>query len=208
MLVALVDDHDIVGVAVEAVVDEIDGLQFVGAEATVRGLLTRHPQIDIVLLDLRLADDSSPAENVAQLAAAGARVVVFTSGESRFLLRSVAKCPIYGVVLKSAPRTQLADALRAVASGAIELSAEWASAIDNAPDVHLAHLSPQEQRVLALFARGLKAQSVAFELGISPHTVEDHVSHIRRKFAEVGRPAYTKIDLYRRAVEDGILPSP
>jgi hypothetical protein len=34
------------------------------------------------------------------------------------------------------------------------------------------------------------------------------VRRIRQKYARAGRPAHTKIDLYKRAVEDGILPSP
>jgi hypothetical protein len=39
-------------------------------------------------------------------------------------------------------------------------------------------------------------------------TIEDYVRRIRAKYARAGRPAMTKVDLYKRAVEDGFLPAP
>ena len=206
--VALVDDHDIVALAVQAVVEQIEGLEFVGASGTVEELLGTVPDVDVAVLDLRLADGSSPVANVERLAVAGARVLVLTSGENPFLIRSVAKSPILGLVRKSAPLPVLVETLAKVASGEMELSTEWASAMSTDPELDAAGLSAQEQRVLTLFARGLKAQAVAYELGISVHTVEDYVGRIRAKYAEIGRPAYDKIDLYRRALEDGFLPLP
>ena len=62
--------------------------------------------------------------------------------------------------------------------------------------------------MLALYASGEKAERVAHLLGISRDTVLDHVRRIRLKYVERDRPAHTKVDLYRRAVEDGVLPEP
>ncbi|WP_217999713.1 response regulator transcription factor [Curtobacterium ammoniigenes] len=208
MQVALVDDHEIVTVAVQVAVEQADGLEFLGAAATVPELLDRFPHPELVLLDLRLADGSSPVANVDLLIDAGARVLVLTSGESPYLLRSVAKTPVVGIVRKSAPLATLVEALTAAAAGETSMSAEWAAAIDGDPDLPLAGLSSQEQRVLELFARGIKAQSVAYQLGIKVATVDDYVRRIRAKYEKVGRPAYTKIDLYQRAIEDGFLPGP
>ncbi len=46
------------------------------------------------------------------------------------------------------------------------------------------------------------------EAGIAVSTIEDYVRRIRAKYARAGRPAVTKVDLYKRAVEDGFLPPP
>ena len=62
--------------------------------------------------------------------------------------------------------------------------------------------------MLALYASGEKSVSVAARAGLSSNTVSEYIRRIRTKYAIAGRPAYTKIDLYKRAVEDGILPSP
>ncbi len=206
--VALVDDHEVVSIAVRSAVEQLDDLEFVGSAATVPDLLAQFADVDIAILDLRLADGSSPVTNVTRLDAAGARTLVFTSGESPYLMRSVAKTHVYGIVRKSAPMSVLVEALRRVAAGETEMSAEWAAAIDTDPQLPSAALSPQEQQVLELLARGLKSQSVAYELGIATTTVDDYVRRIRAKYQRAGRPAHTRIDLYRRAVEDGILPPP
>lgn len=207
MRVGLVDDHDIVALGVAAAVAPIEGLEFVGSAGTVPELLAQHPTLDIAILDLRLADGSSPVMNVERLTEAGARTLVFTSGESPFLIRSVAKSPIYGLVRKSAPGPALTEALRKVASGEVEVSTEWAAAMDSDPELDAAGLSAQEKRVLGLIANGVKDLSAASEMSISKHTLDGYLRRIRMKYAAIGRPAQTRIDLYRRAVEDGILPS-
>jgi len=203
----LIDDHDIVSLGVRAAVAQVEGLEFVGSAGTVAELLAAHPVIDIAILDLRLEDGSSPVANVEQLTAAGARTLVFTSGESPFLIRSVAKSPIYGLVRKSAPWELLAETLGKVASGEVTLSTEWAAAMDSDPDLDAAGLSPQEKRVLSLIASGVKDLGAASDLGISKYTLDDYLRRIRTKYGAIGRPVQTRIDLYQRAVEDGILPS-
>ena len=47
---------------------------------------------------------------------------------------------------------------------------------------------------------------MALELGISRETVLDHIRRIRAKYAKVERPAPTKVELYQRAIEDGVIP--
>ncbi len=46
---------------------------------------------------------------------------------------------------------------------------------------------------------------MALQLGIAPSTAKEYLGRVRAKYVEVGRPAPTKVDLLRRAVEDGIL---
>lgn len=48
-------------------------------------------------------------------------------------------------------------------------------------------LSPREQEVLHLLGRGLTTAAMANELGISPHTVRDHLKHLYRKTGTNGR---------------------
>jgi DNA-binding NarL/FixJ family response regulator len=206
--VGLVDDHEVVSVAVQSAVEQIADLEFVGSAPNVGELLRLFSPIDIAILDLRLADGSSPISNVQRLEAIGARTVVFTSGESPYLLRSVAKTQVFGIVRKSAPLDVLVNTLRSVAAGEADVSAEWASAMETDPVLGAAKLSGQEQLVLEHLANGLKAIAIGYELGIATATVDDYIRRIRAKYQRLGRPAHTRIDLYKRAVEDGILPPP
>lgn len=206
--VALVDDHEIIALALREAVAEVPELAFDGVAATVDDLIARFPEAGLVVLDLRLADGSSPIGNVERLVERGAAVIAYTSGENPYLLRLVATTPILGLVRKSDPLAVLVDTLRQASAGTAVMSTEWAAAIDSDPGLDAAALSDQEQQVLRLFATGLKAQSVAAEMGIAVGTVEDYVRRIRGKYARIGRNADTKIDLYKRAIEDGFLPLP
>lgn len=206
--VAVVDDHAFVAVAIESFVERLRGFEFAGSAPSVGEFSASAIAADIVILDLRLGDGSSPVENVARVSATGARVIAFSAGDNPFLLRAVASTALWGIIRKSASMSELEDALRVVASGRPHMSTEWAAAVDSDPALASAGLSAKERQVLALFANGNKAQAVAAEAFIALGTVDDYVRRIRAKYARAGRPAFTKIDLYKRALEDGFLPLP
>jgi DNA-binding CsgD family transcriptional regulator len=82
---------------------------------------------------------------------------------------------------------------------------EWASAVDGDQAFADAQLSAREREVLRLYATGLPLKVVADRLGIAYSTAKENINRVRVKYVDVGRPAPTKVDLLRRAVEDGIL---
>lgn len=202
--VGVVDDHEATVLGVEAILATTDDLEAVGHAPTVADLLAKGGTFDVVVLDLRLADDSAQQDNVDALTAAGARVLAFTSGEDPALVRAAARAGVCGMVRKSEPPEALLEALRQTVRGEVAASTDWAAAIDADRD-SAPRLTAREVEVLALYASGEKADRVARLLGISRDTVLDHVRRIRVKYAEADRPAPTKVDLYRRAVEDGVL---
>ncbi|WP_234985796.1 response regulator transcription factor [Demequina sp. NBRC 110051] len=201
--IALVEDHALMALGFRDLMARVDDIDLVASAATVDELPDE--QIDLVVLDLRLADGSTPAANVAALQERGAHVLIYTGAEDRLLIQSAARSGALGLVRKSAPPDQLLEAIRTAADGGEVFSTEWAAAIDAAADLGDAGLSDREAEVLAMYAAGETAQSVALHLGISRATVADYVIRIRRKYSEVGRPAASRVDLYRRAREDGIL---
>jgi DNA-binding CsgD family transcriptional regulator len=70
-------------------------------------------------------------------------------------------------------------------------------------------LAPRQRDVLVAYAAGNDLlPTVARSLGMERETLKTHLRRIRAKYAEVGRPAPTRRDLYVRAVEDGLLPPP
>jgi DNA-binding NarL/FixJ family response regulator len=204
----LVDDHQLVGLALVTALGASSDLRLAGAYPTVEALLRKHPRPELVLLDLRLADGSSPANNVRRIREAGGEVLVFTSAEDAYLVREALHADVLGVLRKSTPVEVMINAIGRAARGMPVVTSEWAHAVESDPRLSHAALSKQESRVLQLFADGARAQSVADELHITIGTLEDYIRRIRSKYARAGRPAPTKIDLYKRAVEDGLLPGP
>ena len=70
-------------------------------------------------------------------------------------------------------------------------------------------LSPRQREVLVAYvSSGDLLPTVARQLGMDPETAKTHLRRIRFKYAEAGRPAPTRRDLYARALEDGHISPP
>ena len=78
--------------------------------------------------------------------------------------------------------------------------------IDGDPSIESVGLSPRQRQVLELYASGESTTRVARIAGLKESTVTDYVRRIRVRYAEAGRPAPTRMELYKRALEDGYLP--
>lgn len=206
--IALVEDHALIALGFRDLVTTADDLRLVGMVETVTELDALDKDIDLVVLDLRLADGSLPEDNVRAIHERGAHVLIYTGAEDRRLIQSAARSGALGLVRKSADPGTLLDVIRTAAHGREVFGVDWAAAIDADVQLPDARLSVREQEILSLYASGETATSVAAITVLSRDTVADYVSRIRKKYAEVGRPATTRIDLYKRALEDGLLEGP
>jgi len=203
--VGMVDDHAAVVLGVSAIFRAQDDVAMVIAAATVVDLLSADVTVDVVLLDLLLSDGSTPASNLRLLRPLGVPVIAYTSGEHPALVRQAARHHVAGMIRKSQPASVLLDAVRAAARGEVVASQDWAAAIDSDSALPSAGLTSREAEVLEWYASGETAASVADHLHISRETVLDHLRRIRAKYAAVDRIAVTKVDLYKRATEDGFV---
>jgi DNA-binding NarL/FixJ family response regulator len=161
---------------------------------------------DVVLLDLDLGDGSDAAANVRRLAGVGPAVVVFSASARPDTVRVAMKAGACGYVPKSDDLDGLATAIRAAAVGGGWVSPQLAYMLltDDAPDRPA--LSGKEKEALRLYAAGMPMKVVARRMGVGVETAKQYIERVRLKYRKVGREAETKIDLYRRAVEDGHLP--
>jgi len=205
--VAIVDDHESVRLGLQAACRDA-GYEVVATGATVGAVLDALPETgcDVVVLDLSLGDGSSITENVKRVQATGAGVLVHSIADQVASVRESLAAGAAGVIPKSAPTTTLIAAIKSVAAGEVLNNLEWASAIDADSEFAKAQLGRRERDVLHLYASGLPLKAVAEQLGVAHSTAREYLDRVRTKYVEVGRPAPTKVDLLRRAVEDGILP--
>ena len=101
--------------------------------------------------------------------------------------------------------SELIRAIDLASQGVILNNLETVSQIDADVEFKAANLSDREAEVLALYASGMSLKQVAFTLDIKQSSAKQHIDRVRVKYAKLGREATTKIDLHRRAVEDGLL---
>jgi two-component system nitrate/nitrite response regulator NarL len=208
--IAVVDDHPIIldSAASWVMADEND-IRVVATAATVGALLAGPGRrADVVLLDLELGDGTIVDGNVAAIRAQGPAVLVLSASDRPLAVRDAMRAGALGYVLKNEQTGQIRAAIRAVAAGRGWVSPRLAYilATDDAADRPA--LSHQERRALQLYATGMPMKSVARKMAISAETAKQYLGRVRQKYANAGRSAPTKLELYYRAVEDGYLPPP
>ena len=205
--VGIVDDHESVRLGLQAACEHA-GYEVITTAATVHELVAglAGRVCDVVVLDLSLGDGSRVTENVRLVQETGSAVLIHSIADRVASVREALAAGAAGVIPKSSPTTTVMAAVASVARGDVLNNLEWATAIDADSDFAKAQLGRRERDVLHLYASGLPLKMVATQLGIAHSTAREYLDRIRVKYIEVGRPAPTKVDLLRRAVEDGILP--
>lgn len=205
---AIIDDHEAIRVGMEhALAAATAEVEFVGGSPTVDEFLAgEYGDVDVVLLDLQLDDGSDPKDNAEILRAEGYRVLVYSIADNNRLLRRALAGGADGVCRKAEPISVTVNAIRAVHSGQQVISQEVLSAIEGDASYVAAALGPREREVLSLYAAGLEIPQIGRTLYITENSVKEYLKRIRAKYTQVDRPAASKLELFRRAVEDGIVP--
>ncbi|GAA2139145.1 helix-turn-helix transcriptional regulator [Actinomadura napierensis] len=198
--VAVVDDHDVVLSGVRAWIDgDPRPVEIVDTATSIDGLDPRLAA-DVLVIDPRVGGE--PAfERIAELAAAGHRIVVFSQHAEGDLARRAELAGARAFVRKESAegRRRLVDAILA-AAGDAPAPPGTGTAAPCRPQ-----FSDQELRTMRLWLGGLTRAAVARQMGISEHTVKQYLQRAREKYARAGRDASNRIALYREARRDGLL---
>ncbi len=156
----------------------------------------------VVLLDLNLRDGSDPAANVGRVLATGARVLIVSTIPDAGGVLTTLEAGASGYLTKDQDLEVLLAGIRDVAGGGSVVSPELAFLISRDSRPGRPQLSPQERAVLTAYASGATLAAAARRAGIAYGTAREYLERVKRKYAEVGRPTYTKLDLADRVRED------
>ena len=194
--VAIVDDHPVLREGTAALLAAQPGLEIVGVAGRSRRprRCWRRRAIDVVLLDIRLGTDSGLRLLSSAPADARPAIVVLTSYDYPQYADAAMRLGASGFVLKTAPITELIDAIRIAAAGGMAFRRRPVGAV---------RLSERELDVVRLVVEGRSNDEIAARLGIGAKTVE---SHLRRLFERLDVASRT--ELATRALREGWLDVP
>ena len=164
----------------------------------------RSQPVDCVILDLDLGDGTAFTENLTALEPLAAPILVVSASATPRAVQISLGRGVKGYVSKQSPADEFLRAFDAVLKGKPYVSADLAAmlAADAGSQVVL---SAQEQRALLLYSSGMKLDSVARRMGVSPATAKEYIRRVRAKYSAAGAPVPTKVELYRRAQEEGLV---
>lgn len=196
--VVLVEDHPMYRDGLRAALESDAGVVVVGTAGDgERGVaLACELRPDIVVMDLHLPGMSG-VEATRQLAKAvpETRVLVLSMLDDDDSVFSAMRAGAHGYLLKGAGRDEALDAIRALIRGDLVFGAGVAQRVlaffagreRSHAEIAFPELTPRERDVLDRLARGDDNAAIAHRFGLSPKTVQNHVSSILNKLQVIDR---------------------
>jgi DNA-binding NarL/FixJ family response regulator/class 3 adenylate cyclase len=194
--VLIVDDQALVRTGFRMILDAEEDMDVVGEASNGKEAIGEAGRLspDVVLMDVRMPELDG-IEATRRLLAEGAvdsKVVMLTTFDMDEYVYEALRAGASGFLLKDAPPEQLVDGIRAVCSGDALLAPSVTKrvieefvrrppeAARTAPP-EVEELTPRENEVLKLIARGLSNAEIAQHLVVSETTVKTHVARVLMK---------------------------
>lgn len=200
--IVLVDDHAVVRDGIDAIISSQDDMAVVATADTARAGLEAVEKHNphLVLMDLRLPQlDGLTAVGILKERFPAVKVLMLSSADGDKAVSSCLEAGALGYVVKSAPASDLLEAIRTVFRGRRYLSPEAVSALAVAQGA--GHLTEREVEVLEGVAEGRSNADIAIALGLAEKTVKNHLSNVFEKLSASDRTHAVTIALQRGIIE-------
>jgi len=196
--VVLADDQALMRMGFRMVLEAEDDINVVGEASDGTAALAQakalHP--DVILMDVRMPgmNGIEATELIAQ-ECPGTRVLILTTFDLDEYAFAGLRAGASGFLLKDTRPTELAEAIRTVASGEAVVSPRitqrmlemFASSLPNSgqpaqdTDPRIDSLTPREKEILVLMSHGMSNAEIADHLVVSATTVKTHVGNVLAK---------------------------
>jgi DNA-binding NarL/FixJ family response regulator len=190
--VVIVEDLEEVIEGLSAFIKQDDALQLITAFRTAEAAALELPLLkpDIVIMDINLPGMTG-IECIVQVKKVAPEIqfMMFTVYENNDQVFEALKAGASGYLLKKTAPLQIMESIKELYEGGSPMSAAIARKLVSvfvdqnkviaAPEAAI--LTPREKEVLELVAKGLLYKEIAEQLGISFHTVRQHIGKIYEK---------------------------
>jgi DNA-binding NarL/FixJ family response regulator len=205
--VLIADDHAMVRHGLRGFLTIADDLEPVGeaADGAEAVDLAHRLRPDLVLMDLLMPGlDGISATAAIRRELPAVEVIALSGYLEPQMIADALQAGAVGYLLKDTDADELQRAVRAAAAGQVQLSPAVAAKLvrDVRMPANPPQLTPREEQVLVLLARGRANGQIARELHIAPQTVKTHVSNI---LAKLNAQSRTQAALY--AMRTGLVPT-
>jgi two-component system NarL family response regulator len=206
MRVAIVEDDSVTRETLKLLLANepqiADVLAFESGETFMESLKDIH--VDVLLVDLDLPGmHGTELIQKVKVERPELEILVYTIYEDRENVFAAIKAGASGYILKGRSARDLIDSLLVLQQGGAPMSPRIARKVIGEfqkNSVEENPLSPRENRIIRFIEEGLTYNIIAERLGISPHTVHNHIKNIYGKLH-----AGNRVEALNRARKIGIL---
>ncbi len=206
--VLLADDHGVVRRGIREFLEEENDIQVVAeAESGLQAIeLTRQHQPDVVVLDIQMpgCNGIEAARKIRLTMGSSIGLLILTAYDDDPYVLAALEVGANGYVMKSADADDIVQAVRDVNEGKHVFDPTIVHIVEAIQsETGPADLTERELSVLAWTARGLTNKAIAYQLKLSPRTVQGHLASIYTKLG-VG----TRTEAVTKAVQLGWITIP
>lgn len=186
--IVIADDHFLVRMGLVALLNTETDMEVIGEAGNGKEVVEIFEKLkpDLALIDLRMPEkDGIQATAEIKRNFPNARILILTNYNGDDDIHRALRAGAQGYVLKSSTRESLIPALRSVAGGRQWIPKDVANRL--AFRRTFEELTRREVQVLDELTRGLSNKQIADVLGISKHTIKDHLCQILAKLRAADR---------------------
>ncbi len=183
--IVLADDHDLVRSGIKALLSMVDGIEVIAEARNGEELITLVESLtpDLVMTDISMPgmDGISAIAHLRQ-SRPGVRLLVLSMYDTvDFVKRAVANGAC-GYLMKDAPPFELEQAVKSVMATGSYFSPTIAQRLLQPSEPTITEELTQRQiEILTLIAQGRASKEIAYDLGLSPKTVDVHRARIMER---------------------------
>jgi DNA-binding NarL/FixJ family response regulator len=190
--VLLADDHRVIREGLKMLLNSYDGVEVVGEADNGRKVIAMLQKIvpDVIVMDVSMPElNGIDATIRIRKEYPSVKILALSMHTDRRFIEGMLKAGASGYLVKDCAATELFSAIEMVADGDIYLSPKIAgkivkSYVNRSPSRRMPgayKLTSREREILQLIAEGKDTKQIAYELFLSPKTVETHRRNIMEK---------------------------
>ncbi|MEO8437151.1 MAG: response regulator transcription factor [Chloroflexota bacterium] len=187
---AIIEDHPALADGLATLLQGADDVRVVGTapDTTRAAALIEREAPDIVLCDIRLADDDDGFDLVRRFAPKPAFIMLTVASYPSYHARAV-DLGAMGYLSKMASVDQILDAIRSVSAGGTAYPSDARRSANEA----LRLPTPRELEILALVAEGFSNVEIADRLTLRVKTVESQLRRLFDRYDVTSRTALARV---------------
>jgi two-component system, NarL family, invasion response regulator UvrY len=206
--VLLADDHPVLCAGLRSLISDQEDLSLVGLATTGEEAYELYRQLlpDVVVMDLNMPGIGG-MESIRRIRSRDplARIIVLSAHDSEVLVRQAVDAGIMGFITKSNDAATMFAAIRRVSDGQVYFSTDLLgrlTQIGKSPGgTPLDVLSPRELDIFKMVAEGQSVADISKTLSLSPKTVSNHLTRIKRKMDVSSNATLTRIAIRYGVIE-------